>query len=129
MEFEHDLPQITADRTQMQQVILNLVRNGIDAMRGVSLAERFLVILTAFDGKSIVSLYVQDSGTGIDPKDRDHIFDPFYTTKSTGMGLGLSICRTIVESQGGSLRLAKSGPNGSSFEVSLPIKSASDNRN
>jgi signal transduction histidine kinase len=87
------------------------------------------VILTAFDGKSIVSLYVQDSGTGIDPKDRDHIFDPFYTTKSTGMGLGLSICRTIVESQGGSLRLAKSGPNGSSFEVSLPIKSASDNRN
>jgi signal transduction histidine kinase len=129
MEFEHDLPQITADRTQMQQVILNLVRNGIDAMRGVSPAERFLVILTAFDGKSIVSLYVQDSGTGIDPKDRDHIFDPFYTTKSTGMGLGLSICRTIVESQGGSLRLAKSGPNGSSFEVSLPIKSASDNRN
>jgi signal transduction histidine kinase len=120
-EFEYDIPQITADRTQMHQMILNLVKNGIDAMRGVSPGKRHLVILTGFDGKSVVSLYVQDSGTGIGPKDRDKIFDPFFTTKSTGTGLGLSICRSIVESQGGSLRLAKSDPNGSSFEVSLPI--------
>jgi signal transduction histidine kinase len=123
MELGNNLPQITADRTQMQQVILNLVRNAIDAMRGVSPRERHLVILTGFDGKSVVSLYVQDSGAGIDPKDRDSVFDPFFTTKSTGMGLGLSICRTIVESQGGSMRIAKSGPNGSSFEVSIPIES------
>ena len=128
-ELGYNLPRITADRTQMQQVILNLVRNGIDSMRGASPSERHLVIRTSFDGKSVVSLYVQDYGTGIDPKNRDHIFDPFFTTKSTGMGLGLSICRTIVESQGGSLLLAKSGPNGSSFEVSIPIESASDNRN
>jgi signal transduction histidine kinase len=129
MELGYDLPTITADRTQIQQVVLNLVKNAIDAMRGVSPSERHLVILTGFDGKSVVSLYVQDSGTGIDPKDRDNIFDPFFTTKSTGMGLGLSICRTIVESQGGSLLLAKSGPNGSSFEVSIPIEPASDSRN
>jgi signal transduction histidine kinase len=119
-EFGYDLPQLTADRTQMQQMILNLVKNGIDAMRGVSPGKRHLVILTGFDGTSVVSLYVQDSGTGIDPKERDKIFDPFFTTKSTGTGLGLSICRSIVESQGGSLRLAKSGPKGSSFEVCLP---------
>jgi signal transduction histidine kinase len=128
-ELGYDLPPIIADRTQMQQVILNLVRNGIDAMRGVSPSERHLVLLTAFDGKSVVSFCVQDSGTGIDPKNRDNIFDPFFTTKSTGMGLGLPICRTIVESQGGSLVLAKSGPNGSSFAVSIPIESASDDRN
>jgi signal transduction histidine kinase len=127
-EFWYNLPQITADRTQMQQMILNLIKNGIDAMRGVSPGDRHLGILTGFDGKSVVSLYVQDSGTGIDPKDRDKIFDPFFTTKSTGTGLGLAICRTIVESQGGSLRLAKSGPNGSIFEVSLPIEIAGDNR-
>jgi signal transduction histidine kinase len=127
-EFRYDLPQITGDRTQMQQVILNLVKNGIDAMRGLSPGERHLMILTDFDGKSAVSLYVQDSGTGIDLKDRDRIFDPFFTTKPTGTGLGLSICQSIVQSQGGSLRLANSGPNGSIFEVSLPIEIASDNR-
>jgi signal transduction histidine kinase len=126
-ELGYDLPKITADRTQMHQVIFNLVRNGIDAMRGVSPGDRHLVILTGFDGKSFVFLDVQDSGTGIDPKDQNSIFDPFFTTKSTGMGLGLSICRTIVESHGGRLRLAKSGPNGSTFEVSIPIGSASDN--
>jgi signal transduction histidine kinase len=127
-ELGYDLPQITADRTQMQQVILNLVRNGVDSMRGVSPGERHLVIVTSFNGKSVVSINVQDSGTGIDAKDQDNIFDPFFTTKSAGMGLGLSICRTIVESQGGSLRLAKSGLDGSSFEVTLPIGSVSDNR-
>jgi signal transduction histidine kinase len=127
-ELGYDLPQITADRTQMQQVILNLVRNGVDSMRGVSPGERHLVIVTSFNGKSVVSINVQDSGTGIDAKDQNNIFDPFFTTKSAGMGLGLSICRTIVESQGGSLRLAKSGLDGSSFEVTLPIGSVSDNR-
>jgi signal transduction histidine kinase len=120
-EFGHNLPQITADRTQIQLVIFNLVRNSIDAMRSVLPGNRHLAILTGYDGKSVVSLYVQDAGTGIEPGDQSNIFDPFFTTKSTGTGLGLSICRTIVESQGGSLRLAKSGPNGSSFEVSLPI--------
>jgi len=128
-ELGSDLPPITADRTQMQQVILNLVKNAIDAMRGVSPSDRHLVILTGFDGKSVVSLYVKDSGTGIDSKDRGNIFDPFFTTKSTGMGLGLSICRTIVESQGGSLLLVKSSPNGSSFEVSIPIAQRDDSRN
>jgi len=127
-ELGYDLPKITADRTQTHQVIFNLVRNGIDAMRGVPPDKRSLVILTRFDGKSVVSLSVQDSGTGIDPEDRNSIFDPFFTTKSSSMGLGLSICRTIVESHGGSLRLAKSGPNGSTFEVSIPIGSSNDNR-
>jgi signal transduction histidine kinase len=110
----------------MQQMILNLIKNGIDAMRGVPPDDRRLGIFTAFDGKSMVSLCVQDSGIGIDPKDRDKIFNSFFTTKSTGTGLGLSICRSIAESHGGSLRLAKSSPKGSSFEVSLPIEIASE---
>jgi signal transduction histidine kinase len=125
-ELGYNLPQINADRTQMQQMIFNLVKNGIDAMRGVPPDERHLVIFTGFDGKSMVSCSVQDSGIGIDPKDRDKVFNSFFTTKSTGTGLGLSICRTIVESHGGSLRLAKSGPKGSSFEVSLPIEIATE---
>jgi len=128
-ELGCDLPTITADRTQMEQVVLCLVKNGIDAMRGVSPNDRHLVLSTGFDGKSVVSFSVEDSGTGIDHKNRNNIFDPFFTTKSTGMGLGLPICRTIVESQGGRLVLTKSGPNGSSFEVSIPIGSASDERN
>jgi len=123
--LENNLPQITADRMQIQQMVFNLLKNGIDAMRGVP-GDRNLVILTGFDGKSVVSLYIQDSGTGIDPKHQNKIFDPFFTTKSAGTGLGLSICRSIVESHGGSLRLAKSGPDGSSFEVSLPIEIASN---
>jgi signal transduction histidine kinase len=121
-ELGSNLPQINADRMQMQQMILNLVKNGIDAMRGAPPDERRLDIFTGSDGKSVVSLCVQDSGIGIDPEDRDKIFNSFFTTKSTGTGLGLSICRSIVESHGGSLRLAKSSPKGSSFDVSLPIE-------
>jgi signal transduction histidine kinase len=121
-ELGSNLPQINADRMQMQQMILNLVKNGTDAMRGAPPDERRLDIFTSSDGKSVVSLRVQDSGIGIDPEDRDKIFNSFFTTKSTGTGLGLSICRSIVESHGGSLRLAKSSPKGSSFEVSLPIE-------
>ena len=79
--------------------------------------------MTGSDGKSRVSIYVQDSGPGIAPKDRDSIFDPFFTTKPGGMGLGLAICRTIVEDQGGDLRLSKTDSHGTSFELVFPIGS------
>jgi signal transduction histidine kinase len=87
-----------------------------------------LRLVTGFDGKSSVSVYVQDSGDGIAPQYRDKIFEPFFTTKPRGMGLGLSICRAIAEEHGGELHLSKTDSHGTSFELILPIGSASDNR-
>jgi signal transduction histidine kinase len=127
-EYQENIPTIDADRTQLQQVILNLVNNAIEAMQGVSPDRRRLRISTGFDGKSVVSIYIQDTGAGIAPEDQHRLFDPFFTTKPSGTGLGLSICRTIVEEHGGNLRLAKTDPQGSSFEISIPISSTSDDR-
>jgi signal transduction histidine kinase len=120
-EYEPNLPQVQAEPTQLQQVLLNLVKNAIDAMEAVTRGERNLRLVTGFDGKSVVSLYVQDSGPGIAAENQDRIFDPFFTTKPTGMGMGLSICRTIIETLGGNLRLARTNDRGSSFEIALPI--------
>ena len=127
-EYQENLPEIQAARTQVQQVILNLVKNAIEAMRSGSTGNRRLRLVTGFDGKTGVSVYVQDTGAGIAPKDRDRIFDPFFTTKPSGMGLGLSICRTIVEDHGGDLRLSKTDSHGTSFELVFPIGSASGAR-
>ena len=127
-EYQENLPEIQAARTQVQQVILNLVKNAIEAMRSGSTGNRRVRLVTGFDGKTGVSVYVQDTGAGIAPKDRDRIFDPFFTTKPSGMGLGLSICRTIVEDHGGDLRLSKTDSHGTSFELVFPIGSASGNR-
>ncbi|MGB6288146.1 MAG: MASE4 domain-containing protein, partial [Xanthobacteraceae bacterium] len=127
-EYQENLPQIHAAHTQIQQVILNLVKNATEAMRSGSSGNRRLRLVTGFDGKSSVSVYVQDSGDGIAPLYRDRIFDPFFTTKPLGTGLGLSICRAIAEDHGGELRLSKTDSHGTSFELKLPIGSASDNR-
>jgi signal transduction histidine kinase len=96
-EYEENLPKIHAAATQIQQVILNLVKNAIEAMRSVPPGKRRLRLVTGINGKSTVSVYIQDSGPGIAGKVQDRIFDPFFTTKPSGTGLGLSICRTIVE--------------------------------
>jgi signal transduction histidine kinase len=127
-EYQENLPPIHAAHAQIQQVILNLVKNAIEAMRSGSSGDRRLRLVTGFDGKSSVSVYIQDSGDGIAPQYRDRIFDPFFTTKPRGMGLGLSICRAIAEEHGGGLRLSKTDSHGTSFELILPIGSASDNR-
>jgi signal transduction histidine kinase len=119
-QYHENLPRIYADRTQLQQVILNLIKNGIEAMDSIKFGTKRLRLVTGFDGNSMVSLSVQDSGPGIGDTDRNNIFDPFFTTKPTGMGLGLSICRTIVQDHGGSLQLTKTGSHGSSFEIALP---------
>jgi signal transduction histidine kinase len=122
-DLEDDLPSVLADPTQLQQVVLNLVKNAIEAMNQIAPEERFLRLAARRAGNSTVLLSVQDSGTGICLEDRDRIFDPFFTTKPAGMGLGLAICRTVLENHNGKLRLANSDSRGSTFEITLPTGS------
>jgi len=115
-----DLPQILADRVQLQQVMLNLVMNGIDAMTSVKDRTRRLLIKSELQAPCDVLITVQDAGTGISPDDMDRIFEAFFTTKSNGMGLGLSICRSIIEAHGGRLWASAGAPYGANFHIVLP---------
>ena len=119
IEYKGNLPEVNVDSTQLQQVIFNLVKNGIEAMSYVPPNARQLRLATDFDGESIL-LSVQDSGPGIPAEDRERIFDPFFTTKSGGMGLGLAISYSVIENHGGKLRLLKSDSEGSAFELTIP---------
>jgi signal transduction histidine kinase len=119
-DFADDLSPVAGDQVQLQQVVLNLVMNGIEAMSSVGERARELVITTRNLEPDQVQVTVDDSGIGLDPDVRDKIFDPFYTTKPTGMGMGLSICRSILEAHGGRLwATAKDGP-GALFHFTLP---------
>ena len=120
-EFQDNLPEVHLDDMQLQQVLLNLIKNAIDAMSSVAPEARRLRLTTSIDGHSMVVLSVQDSGSGIPVEDRERMFDPFFTTKSGGMGLGLAICFTVVENHGGKLRLVKSDSDGSIFELAIPV--------
>jgi signal transduction histidine kinase len=109
-----------ADQVQLQQVFLNLIMNAVEAMSSVENRERSLLVKSELHGAGDVLIMVQDSGPGIDPNDVDRIFDAFFTTKSQGMGLGLSICQSIVESHGGRLWASTHIPQGTAFYVQLP---------
>jgi signal transduction histidine kinase len=104
---------------------LNLITNAIEAMRGCNDRPRALAIRTSHGDSDSVCVAVEDSGPGIDAKDRDRIFDPFFTTKPRGMGLGLSICRSIIEAHGGHLRATPGHPRGTVLEFTLPAYHAS----
>jgi signal transduction histidine kinase len=99
---------------------MNLIMNAVDAMSDVSGRNRILSIKSQPDGPGTVQVIVQDSGNGIKPDEVERIFDAFYTTKSEGMGMGLFICRTIIESHGGRLWAEPCAPHGSAFNVTLP---------
>jgi len=119
-QFADDLLPISGDRVQLQQVMLNLVMNAIEAMSSVEERPRELLITTRNIDADQVLVTVKDSGPGIDPNTLDKIFDPFYTTKPGGMGMGLSISRSILQAHGGRLwAAAKDGP-GTIFHFSLP---------
>ena len=120
-EFAEDLPLVKGDRIQLQQVILNLIRNASDAMRDVDDRQRELAIKTAKTEPDGVLVAILDSGPGIDPAKLDRIFDAFYTTKPDGLGMGLSVCRTIVEAHGGKLWATAAGPHGAIFQFTLPV--------
>jgi len=115
------LPLIIADRVQMQQVILNLILNAIEATAGNENAIREVVITTEAIGTSEVAVAVSDSGPGLAPADMKRVFEPFFTTKVNGLGLGLLICRSIVEDHDGELMAAHNTPRGAVFRFVLPI--------
>ena len=119
-ELADDLPSITGDRVQLQQVVLNLLRNASDAMVGVHDRPRQLLIRTEREGGDRVRVTVRDAGTGFDRQSMDKLFDPFYTTKSDGMGIGLSVSRSIVEKHHGRLWAEPNDGPGATFSFSLP---------
>jgi C4-dicarboxylate-specific signal transduction histidine kinase len=117
------LPLIDGDKSQLQQVVFNLVRNALEAMGTTTERSRMLQVKTQLHDGDAVIVAVDDSGPGIDPERLDGIFDPFVTTKSHGMGLGLAICRMIIERHGGRLYALSDGTNGAQFQFILPIAS------
>ena len=119
-ELADDLPPVTGDRVQLQQVILNLLRNASDAMSGVDDRPRQLLIRTERDEDDRVRLTVQDAGVGFDPQGVDRLFDAFYTTKSDGMGIGLSVSRSIIERHHGRLWATPNDGPGATFSFSIP---------
>ena len=119
-QFANDAFAVLGDRVQLQQVILNLVMNGIEAMSSVGDRARELAITTRNIDAGQVQTTVEDSGTGVDPSAIDKIFDPFYTTKHGGMGMGLSICRSIVQAHGGRIWATANHGRGMSFHFGLP---------
>ncbi len=119
-EFADDLPPVSGDRVQLQQVILNLLLNASDAMSGVDDRPRQTVIRTERDEGNRVRLSVQDSGVGFQAQDADRLFEAFYTTKSGGMGIGLSVSRSIIESHHGRLWAAPNDGPGATFSFSIP---------
>jgi signal transduction histidine kinase len=121
VELAADLPRVRGDRVQLQQVVLNLVLNGLEAMRESGAGDRTLVIRTARDGAAAVAVAVQDSGTGIDETSKDRMFQPLYTTKTAGLGMGLAIARTIVEAHGGRLGAANNVQGGATVHFTLPV--------
>src|SRR3989442_10084856 len=119
-ELVSDLPHVTGDRVQLQQVILNLLRNASDAMSGVDDRPRQLLIRTEREGGDRVRVTVRDAGVGIEPQAMDKLFDAFYTTKSGGMGIGLSVSRSIIERHHGRLWVEQNDGPGATFVFSIP---------
>jgi C4-dicarboxylate-specific signal transduction histidine kinase len=111
---------VHGDRVQLQQVVLNLILNAIESMSSIEKGSRELSISTKQDQTGEMLVAVQDSGPGIDPERLDQVFAPFYTTKNTGIGMGLSICRSIITAHGGRLWAEANRPAGAIFQFTLP---------
>jgi C4-dicarboxylate-specific signal transduction histidine kinase len=121
MELAPALPTILADRVQLQQVMINLVMNGVEAMQPVTDRPRELLVRSGQDEAGLALISVADCGVGIAAENVDRLFNPFFTTKSSGMGMGLSICRSIMEGHGGRLWATANVPHGATFQFTLPL--------
>jgi C4-dicarboxylate-specific signal transduction histidine kinase len=120
-ELTADLPQVMGDRVQLQQVMMNLMTNSIDAMKAVDGMRELAIRSQRADNEQLL-VSVSDTGVGLPPEQADQIFSAFFTTKPHGTGMGLRICRSIVEAHGGRLWAANNSPRGASFYVNLPTK-------
>jgi C4-dicarboxylate-specific signal transduction histidine kinase len=120
------LPQVIGDRVQLQQVLINLIINGVEAMAPVVDRRRELMVQSRQDGAAGLVISVRDSGIGIDPKNTEQVFRSFFTTKSRGMGIGLSISRSIISSHGGRLWISPNTDHGVTFHFSLPMSLSGD---
>jgi len=121
-ELAPGLPRVDGDRTQLQQVILNLILNAVEAMGGIDEGTRELRIATERQAAGGVLVTVRDSGPGLDPADVERVFQAFYTTKTKGMGMGLAICRSMVEAHGGRMWASANEPRGAVFQFTLPLE-------
>jgi C4-dicarboxylate-specific signal transduction histidine kinase len=121
-ELSSGLPPVVGHRSQLQQVISNLVQNASDAMASTTDGNRVLRLKTGLHNRDAIIVAVEDSGPGFDPKHSGSIFDAFFTTKSHGIGLGLAICRMIIERHGGELTASSDGKNGAQFQFVLPLE-------
>jgi signal transduction histidine kinase len=119
VDLAEDLRRIRVDRVQIQQVLLNLILNAVEAMRTVAIGERHLHVSSAASDDGTVRVSVQDTGSGLGPGEADRVFDAFYTTKPDGMGIGLTISRSIVESQGGKIWATQNERRGATFHFTL----------
>jgi C4-dicarboxylate-specific signal transduction histidine kinase len=119
-ELAQALPPVLGDRVQLQQVLLNLIMNGIEAMTAVIDRPRLLLVESRLDESGDVLVAVRDSGTGLG-LEADRVFTPFFTTKANGMGMGLSISRSLIEAHGGRLWATPNSPHGAVFSLALPV--------
>jgi C4-dicarboxylate-specific signal transduction histidine kinase len=124
-ELAADVPLVVGDRVQLQQVILNLVMNGVEAMASVADRPRELLIYSQQHESDKVLVAVRDSGTGLHSENLDRLFEPFFSTKPKGMGMGLAISRSIIEAHGGRLWAEPNASAGMTFEFALPVETAS----
>jgi signal transduction histidine kinase len=122
IQLAQDLPGVQGDRIQLQQVLLNLIINAVEAMSAVNEGPRELLISSASNGGDSVLVAVRDSGPGLPPESFDRLFQAFHTTKADGMGMGLSICRSIVEAHGGRVWATANAPRGAIFQFTLPAR-------
>jgi two-component system sensor kinase FixL len=121
LELEEDLPLLFVDPVQIEQVMLNLMRNSIEAMAGVDLEEKIMAVAATTIDRSSVQVTVVDTGPGLNEDQIKHIFDAFFTTKKNGMGMGLAISRSIIEAHGGRLWADSGHGKGARFHFDLPI--------
>jgi signal transduction histidine kinase len=120
VELKTKLPPVVGNSGQLQEVIVNLIQNAIDAMDAVDDDRRVLQVRTEHNGGDAISVEIEDTGPGIDPKKSADIFEAFFTTKPHGMGLGLAICRMIIERHQGQLSLSSANPHGAVCQIKLP---------
>ena len=120
VDLSNDLPLVSGDRIQLQQVILNIIMNAIEAMSEIGETQRKLLVSSAKDGSNGVLVRVQDSGNGLDGESLDRLFEAFFTTKARGMGMGLAVSQTILQAHGGRLWATPNASQGATFQFTLP---------